>query len=270
MFGFLRRQHHARLRELLSSYLDGQVTEAERLQVEAHLESCAACRVEVEQLQGVVSLLRRMPQLVPRRPLAVERTAAAPRGIPRYLWGLRTAAATAAAALALVVAADLSGVLPGDPGGMGLAPAERAEQAAPTGPEGPAGPQGPAGPTIAMQESETETERNVTRVVERESALTAEEKADAEAEEVQAAAVAEERSTPAEDAATTPTPAPTPAPTPTATSAVAPPGLVASQPSAPSNAYLPAVEGSLAGLLVALAGLLFYLTRRRRRHVQAS
>lgn len=248
MFGKLRRRRHTRLRELLSAYLDGEVTEEERLQVDAHLEACVSCRGELEQLRGVVGLLRRMPQVEPRRSLALEPTAAVARALPRYLWALRTAAAATAAALALVVAADLSGVLPGDPAGVGLAPVERMQTV------GPQGTPGPEGPTMAMQESATAPVVEVTQVVEK-AAVTGEE-VEVKAGAAEAAPREAERGAAAEDAQ-----APPPAAIP-----AAPPGPAVSQPATPPNAYLPAVEGSLAGLLVALAALAVYLTRRRRRH----
>lgn len=47
--------------DLLSAYLDAEVTPAERAEVEAHLLSCDNCRRELESLRWTVDLLRRMP-----------------------------------------------------------------------------------------------------------------------------------------------------------------------------------------------------------------
>ncbi|MDE3078158.1 MAG: zf-HC2 domain-containing protein, partial [Chloroflexota bacterium] len=48
--------------ELLSPYLDGQVTAGERRQVERHLAACASCREELGSLRQVVALVRQLPQ----------------------------------------------------------------------------------------------------------------------------------------------------------------------------------------------------------------
>jgi anti-sigma factor RsiW len=47
---------------LLSSYLDGQLTEAERSRVETHLRACALCREEVESLRYMKSVLAAAPR----------------------------------------------------------------------------------------------------------------------------------------------------------------------------------------------------------------
>ncbi len=48
-------------RELLSALLDDAVTAVERQAIEAHLETCAECRRELEELRGTVALLNRLP-----------------------------------------------------------------------------------------------------------------------------------------------------------------------------------------------------------------
>jgi hypothetical protein len=47
--------------ELISAFLDGEVSQAERARVEAHLETCEACHKELESLRYTVSLLQRLP-----------------------------------------------------------------------------------------------------------------------------------------------------------------------------------------------------------------
>lgn len=49
--------------ELLSAYLDGQVTAAERAQAEAHLQTCPACREVLEGLRQTVALLQALPRV---------------------------------------------------------------------------------------------------------------------------------------------------------------------------------------------------------------
>ena len=63
LFRFLTERRHSRLRELLSSYIDGEVTDAERARVEEHLATCDACREELESLRWTVSVLAEMPEV---------------------------------------------------------------------------------------------------------------------------------------------------------------------------------------------------------------
>ena len=49
--------------ELLSAYLDGEVTDEERAQVETHLAVSPAWRDELDSLRWTVSLLRELPDL---------------------------------------------------------------------------------------------------------------------------------------------------------------------------------------------------------------
>ena len=44
--------------ELLSAYLDGQVGSDERARITAHLDTCGACRAQLESLRKTVMLLR--------------------------------------------------------------------------------------------------------------------------------------------------------------------------------------------------------------------
>ena len=41
------------MNELLSAWLDGELSETERRQMQAHLEQCAQCRALFEQLQAL-------------------------------------------------------------------------------------------------------------------------------------------------------------------------------------------------------------------------
>ncbi len=110
LIGFLIPGRHRRLRDLLSAYVDGEVAESDRRRVEAHLESCDACRTELEELRATVSLLRRMPELaVPRSFALTPEHAVAQRPVMPGGWTLRLAASGAALILVGLIAADLLG-----------------------------------------------------------------------------------------------------------------------------------------------------------------
>ena len=106
MIGFLERRNHKRLRVLLSSYVDGEVSEAEAREVDRHLDGCAECRIELEELQATVSLLSQLPEFeLPRSFVLTE----APRPVQArqgFAWTLRVATPVAALILfALVLGA---------------------------------------------------------------------------------------------------------------------------------------------------------------------
>ena len=67
-------------REQLSAYLDGELVDAAREQLEAHLADCADCRRELAELRQVRALLRALPTpALPRSfTLPVEESAATP------------------------------------------------------------------------------------------------------------------------------------------------------------------------------------------------
>ena len=67
MIGLPGIRRHAKLRELLSAYIDGEVSASETLRVEEHLSGCQECQDELASLRSTVGLLRRLPELaVPR------------------------------------------------------------------------------------------------------------------------------------------------------------------------------------------------------------
>src|SRR5204862_6291580 len=53
------------LDDLLSAYLDGEVTDAERTEVEAHLATCSECRSDLDGEADVRRLLRELPAVDP-------------------------------------------------------------------------------------------------------------------------------------------------------------------------------------------------------------
>ncbi len=100
------------VRERLSDFIDGELSEIEHLQVEHHLVKCLACAEEADQLRHVVSLLRNGEEVeVPddfREKLCARLTALRPATTsPKRItllplwrrWGVPAAAAAAAAAL---------------------------------------------------------------------------------------------------------------------------------------------------------------------------
>jgi len=55
--------------DLLSAYLDGEVTGEERSAVDAHLEACASCSSELEAIAAIRDAVRSLPMLEPPIPL---------------------------------------------------------------------------------------------------------------------------------------------------------------------------------------------------------
>ena len=117
MLKALLQSRHRRFRRDLSVYVDDMLPERARRRLEAHLDSCQACRQELAELRSTVEALGSLPMAeVPRSftlaaaPVAEVR----PRPTARRLeFGRRLATATAAFVLALVVVGDFAG-LPGD------------------------------------------------------------------------------------------------------------------------------------------------------------
>ncbi len=54
----MNAEEHRALRELIGAYVLDGLTDAERLALQAHLDGCAECRAEVEELTPVVTTLR--------------------------------------------------------------------------------------------------------------------------------------------------------------------------------------------------------------------
>ncbi len=114
MLEALLQFRHRRFRRDLSAYVDDMLSERARRRLEAHLDSCQACRQELAELRVTVEALGSVPMAeVPRSftlaaaPVAEVRPRPAAR---RLEFGLRLATATAAFALALVVIGDFAGL----------------------------------------------------------------------------------------------------------------------------------------------------------------
>jgi hypothetical protein len=97
--------------DLLSGYLDNQVTAGERARVERHLRDCAACRNELETLRQTVALLHALPRAPVPRAFTLSEVQVGirrPAGQPTWYGGLaRGLAAVAAVVLVAIVAVGL-------------------------------------------------------------------------------------------------------------------------------------------------------------------
>ena len=91
--------------ERLSAWLDGELTEAERAAVAAHLEACAGCRRELAQLSALDAALESLSAPVP--PLVAERVLARLRP-PRRRRGWRSLALAASLILGIVLGGTLA------------------------------------------------------------------------------------------------------------------------------------------------------------------
>ncbi len=110
MLGLLR---HRRVAGLLSSYIDGQVTSAERRLIEEHLPGCDRCSRDLDDLRRTVSLMGALPELDPGRSYALS-SAHLPAPARRSaipLWAPGIAAAACAVLLVVVISGQAAGVL---------------------------------------------------------------------------------------------------------------------------------------------------------------
>src|SRR5207249_744866 len=113
--------------ELLSAYIDNQLTADERATLEQRLRDEPALRGTLDELRGTVTLLRDIPPLPPPRSFTLDPAAFAPRPSRLFGW-LRLGATLASVLLALTFAVDFVGRsgVPGAPtagGGAAVAPA---------------------------------------------------------------------------------------------------------------------------------------------------
>ena len=102
---------HQRVRQLLSSYLDGQVSPQEREWTAAHLATCEACRGELEELRATVNLVRGLPQVTPPRSFTLAEAPPRGLGLPALSWAPPLATVTAAMLFALLVVGDVTGLI---------------------------------------------------------------------------------------------------------------------------------------------------------------
>ena len=101
---FRKKSECQQLREMLSPYIDGELSTPEKTRVERHIAACDSCRRELESLRATVGLLRRASLVAPPRSFTI--AARAPRRHP-VAWGaLRAATAVAVLVLAFVLIGD--------------------------------------------------------------------------------------------------------------------------------------------------------------------
>jgi len=98
--------------DLLSAYIDHQLSPAERAEVDRHLATCPACSRDLQTLQWTISLVRAVPQRPVPRAFTLPVPAATPEQTRRFSLHrsynfLRAATAIAATFLILVVSGDL-------------------------------------------------------------------------------------------------------------------------------------------------------------------
>ena len=116
MWIFKKKKEHLDL-ETLSEHLDGRLPADDRRKVELHLEACSECKQEFEFLRSTVHLIRRVPEMSPRRSLTldvapfVEPAREGPR-VPAWAYG--AVASVAVLVFVAVLSADLGGLLEGD------------------------------------------------------------------------------------------------------------------------------------------------------------
>ena len=110
MIGLPGIRRHAKLRELLSAYIDGEVSGSESLRVERHLASCEECQAELTTLRSTVGLLRQLPELAVPRSFAL-REAPQRRRAPTMVWTARLATSAAAVLLVALLLGDVVGLI---------------------------------------------------------------------------------------------------------------------------------------------------------------
>ncbi len=111
---FSRKGQHLR-DELLSSYLDGQVTPREQAQVEEHIASCQRCQEALAGLRHTVQLLHQVPEFpVPRAFVLSGVPQPLSRQAPMRVWALGAVASVTVALFVGIVSADLTGLLAPD------------------------------------------------------------------------------------------------------------------------------------------------------------
>lgn len=133
---------HTQVAELLSAYIDDEVTAEERALVESHLATCTSCTHDMAALRQTVSLVGQLPYVPAPRPFTLRESDVRPaRPARRAWWRLPWAQGLAAAAAILLCVVVVAGVyVLGQGGTVGVpaAPAPVAMQQAAPASEAPA------------------------------------------------------------------------------------------------------------------------------------
>ncbi len=164
---FFWRRRHPVTEEELSAYLDGELDDAARAGLEAHVEDCAACREVLEELRAVRQALRDLPREPAPRSFALGeadlRTAPAPWAMGAFARAapLLSGVATAAVVVfGVLVGIDLAGPASQGAADKNVAPAalqsvsDEAEKGAAAPDNGEQAPSGDAGMEAADATSE--------------------------------------------------------------------------------------------------------------------
>jgi len=137
MFNVLRgliKSEHQRVGEMLSAYIDGELSASEVELVERHLKECAACARSLETLRATVELVRRLPQVPAPRSFTIAPAIQPLRFQMRWDYAhLRGATALVALLLAIALSIDIvSQRLPlaGAPAELAIAPSPAVEMKA--------------------------------------------------------------------------------------------------------------------------------------------
>jgi hypothetical protein len=104
-----RQNDHTQALDLISAYLDKQVTAQEQQFMEQHLRTCADCRAQLEATRTLITALHAMPALKASRSFVLPREMARKPGRSILMWypALRLATAVAVVAFIVVFAGDL-------------------------------------------------------------------------------------------------------------------------------------------------------------------
>ena len=143
--------------ERLNDYVDGELSAAERGEVERHLEECAACRAEVAGLSRLLREVAALPlEVTPPEELWVgvrEETVELPARRRDTLWGMRYGLAAAAVVL-IALSSALTAVLVRDRSAPRETPPLAAQPAA-----RPPAARPPAATLVAFREAEVQYTR---------------------------------------------------------------------------------------------------------------
>ena len=104
-----RQADHNRAEDLISAYLDQQVTAEEQQFFERHIAACADCRAQLEATRSMVAALKAMPVVKAPRSFVLPREMAKQPKRSIFAWypTLRLATALAAIAFVVLFAGDL-------------------------------------------------------------------------------------------------------------------------------------------------------------------
>jgi anti-sigma factor RsiW len=82
MFNFLKnigKSEHERIAEMLSAYIDGELSPAQKARVETHLAECEECAEDLRTLRQTVNLLGQLPTVKAPRSFVIREAQVAPR-----------------------------------------------------------------------------------------------------------------------------------------------------------------------------------------------